>query len=167
MRDYLAHSQEIRREIEKNQQLMELLDRHMSGENILQFIDGGTTNDHFCLGRMDREIYIAIREFKVQPYLRNTKSIKSWYESYSLNAEQYYSQGKRVTDFCIGAIKEDNAVLLIEDFSKGGGEEIDKPKPNSDFGFLRDGTKVHLDLDGSFPLYESFKYMDKSASIMF
>ncbi|MBR9704919.1 hypothetical protein GOV12_05895 [Candidatus Pacearchaeota archaeon] len=168
MKDYFTHSQKIRREIENSPDLMSRLSGHMSDEAILQSIGDGSKNKHFSLGRLDSGLYVALRQFICKPYHRNTSPVKSWYESYAQNAEKYCMQGRKVSDFCIGAMKEMNAVLLIEDFTRGGTLKIKKPHTDSDFGFLEDGIQVFLDIEAKgFPSYKKFKYLDENASIVF
>ena len=163
MGDYFAFSQEVRREIEENNDLSARLDKHMAEIEKAEFIGQGKSNNHYRLGRLESGLWIAIREVRTPFYYRTLPSFLSRHESYAQKAEDYSRDGKRVTRFCVGAFKGKNAVLLIEDLTGGGAHSLHHDNDN-EFGYL-EGQKVYIDLESDEVEFEEFRFMNKDVSI--
>ena len=147
MSEYFAFSQRVKEKIMADAAMMDVIRKHMDGK-YAPFIDGGTSNNHYRIGRLESGLWVAIRQRLDSEKIGTSQTCLSLYESYCRTAEDLATSRKRVTRFCIGVVKPPNAALLIEDLTEGGKRRfIESDNPIA--GRFEDNTdgEVYLDLD--------------------
>lgn len=161
--DYFIFSQQIRREIEDNSGLMEIIRNHMSGDESAPYIDEGRNNRVYRIGQLDSGLWIALREPKndAQDFQNDAQDFRFryggndlllyalvQYESFAQTAEAMTSKGKRVSRFSVGVVMHNTAAaLLVEDLTEGEVRSI-RPHWILNWGRFEDTReKVYFDID--------------------
>jgi len=148
--DYFEGSQEIKKQIETSQDLMEILRKHVS-KGSAEFIGGAKYHRHYHIGRLSSGLLVATRESNLTKYLyedlpdggfrgfsvpRNFDEIVEKLEEYCQRAEFEFQVGRyTVTSFCVGVRYKSESdwrgLILVEDLRREGiprgfsGDEIE------------------------------------------
>lgn len=174
-RVYFELSQEIKKDVLRDHELMNALARHYGlAEGFpLQVIGKGSLNTVYSLGKTRNGIYVALREektvtqHKTHPNCFQSPPAGLWLkeqEHYCLTAEKLFSQGKQVPGFCIGVICGMMVGVVTEDLTEGRKYLLSDNKPGEQHGTrTRNGIeeKLYFDLDniGEAVHIERLKYL--------
>ena len=156
--DYFNLSQQIRKAIEENSEILQLVE-HTYSEEHEPFASGGTAH-LYRVGRLPNGIHVALRSFGLYPDLavRDFEDQILEMEHYCRNAERLFEKGEPVPKFCVGIVCGDNAGILTEDLTANGTCRLEH-NPARPFGFIIDEKgsrkKVFIDVDGEFSKYDS------------
>jgi len=149
---YFERSMEVGRRLRGNREVVGNVRRALRGES--QPFSCGSTAELYQIGKSG-EVYVALRRFDPRgSYGRADLKFQSGLmEVYCLNAEDLDAKGKRVPDFCVGVVCDEQAAILTEDLTQGGQRKVDHSKGGEAAGYiLVDGKKtlVYIDIDHGF-----------------
>lgn len=171
--EYFAFSQQIKKEIVANTELMTGLQEHIAGIE-REFLGSGSVNSNYRLGRLHTGLWIAIRQISaLDPSARQITVGLTIYETYAQQAESLSCLGKRATRFCVGVKSRSppDALLLVEDLTNGGEYTITHKSGENTALREKEGKQeeVHMDLDGDISQIRtdmSLKYMTNENVIL-
>jgi len=147
-------SQEWRKEMESNSRILEALDdRIESRDSDYEHIATGTAFTHFRVGHLESGICLATREplkaLFPDDMIGRYPILRVFYEVYCQNAAyKVDDEGEVAPRGCIGVVKGEKIILVVEDLT-GGGEHSITHTPGLGYGYL-DGDEskvVWTDLD--------------------
>lgn len=154
MSKYFDYSQEVRKQIESDSNLMGRLREHYETEDsrTLESLKSGEYNVVWQVGKLDSGLCVALREINESRDFESQLSFLRIYESYCENAEKLFEEGKRVPNFCIGVSCGRGTGLLVEDLTEGGKRELWIPRGSLGVGntpliFSDTQEEVYVDLD--------------------
>ena len=176
MSNYFDLSQQVRKEIEQNPQLMDVLRKiaEQDGDTLEQtFVGAGNYNRHYRIGMLDSGLWVVVREYMGGDIstILDRKHTLNTYETYATMAGDYYEIRIRASKFCVGVLAEDidYAALLVEDFTEGGKFKLMDLEGSLVMFREKDGKDENIagDLDNTLLTFpDGYRYMNKDACIL-
>ncbi len=148
-KNYFENSQSVKNEMERRPDLLQIT-RDCFAERIKEFSFGSTVN-LYRVGRLESGVYVALRRFRHEGIEGHFDLIikMRYFDMYCQNAEELYSRGESVPEFCVGVTFGNDAGILTEDLTSNGEVEFEH-HPDHNFGFVIKGDikkRVLVDID--------------------
>lgn len=166
---YFVNSQKVKDEIKSNSSILENVAKAFR-EETEPFT--GASHDFYRIGMLESGVYVVMR---VLPSSGSDIKALSFngqinlMEQYCQNAEYLSSNGERVPNFCVGALCENKAGILMEDLTANDSVELIH-HPDNAHGYIVQGSdkiKVFVDIDAQyrFTLDIKKRYFSNKAAI--
>lgn len=165
MMGYIRKSQRVKKEIEKDPDLVVRIKNIFNGA--VDKFDSGSVSELYHVGRTQSGVYVALRKFsESNPFMVDIKDLDTqtyFLGIYCLKAEELYNKKEDVPQFCVGVTYKENAGILTEDLTWNGSLELihDKFKDGEDEGIVKGPNgdrKVHIDLNTNGVIVGDNKY---------